>query len=212
MRKLVTVYVIREKEESKLRELLYAFVREKIKNLTSYYGNITFLKNINGKPYAVFPYEKNLVAPLFEKQQNEFATGQALLFSPYISQWHFNISHTEGVGVVVFSRTEIGVDIEWMDERKICIADRFFCDKEREYIRMESEKSCVEKFYEVWTQKEALIKFRGESISRLRMFDVKSGNIRENLLSKKYMDYMVSVCCKKKDGQIDFREICNYGR
>lgn len=74
----------------------------------------------------------------------------------------FNISHTKGAGVVVFSDHPIGVDIEAIKKGNLGIAKRFFLPKEIAYIwGADDEQICNDRFYEIWVKKEAFLKCRG---------------------------------------------------
>ena len=112
---------------------------------------ITFLRNRYGKPYI-----------------KEFP------------KYHFNISHTSNIIVIVISNDEIGVDIEKIKNADLRIAKRFFTKDEQEYIL---ENSLVQnnRFYEVWTKKEAYMKYVGKGLYMpLKTF--------------KREDYLITIC------------------
>ena len=75
----------------------------------------------------------------------------------------FNISHTAGLVIVGFSLNEIGVDIEWIDEKFDYrdILDNCFTVLEIKYIAND-----LYKFYELWTIKEAYLKCEGIGLIR----------------------------------------------
>ena len=77
---------------------------------------------------------------------------------------NFNLSHSEGLALYVFTRDrEIGVDIEHirdipeMDQ----IAARFFSVRENAVFRALPESKKKEAFFSCWTRKEAFIKALG---------------------------------------------------
>ncbi|MBB6714148.1 4'-phosphopantetheinyl transferase family protein [Clostridium gasigenes] len=99
--------------------------------------NISFNKNTYGKPYV-------------EKIQN----------------FNFNISHSGEFVVVAISEHEIGIDIEKINSIEYFdIAKNFFSNEEVRYIICPNEQESLERFYEVWTLKEAYIKFNGKGLS-----------------------------------------------
>lgn len=126
---------------------------------------ITFLRNWYGKPYI-----------------KEFP------------KYHFNISHTSNIIVIVISNNEIGVDIEKIRNADLRIAKRFFTKDEQEYIL---ENSLVQnnRFYEVWTKKEAYMKYVGKGLHMpLNSFNVFDRNISEKLKTFKREDYLITIC------------------
>ena len=68
---------------------------------------------------------------------------------------HFNVSHSKGHVVLVKAPCPVGIDIEEVREVKQDLID-FVCSlEEKTYIDSE------EKFFEVWTNKEAILKAKG---------------------------------------------------
>jgi len=87
---------------------------------------------------------------------------------PYITghpSWHFNISHSHGIGVCAVGRVPIGVDIERIEKRRNWpeIAERFFQKQEISYLRHQREND-VASFYHFWTRKESWLKLKEMSI------------------------------------------------
>lgn len=116
---------------------------------------------------------------------------------PYIKEFpkcHFNISHTSNIIVIVVSNNEIGVDIEKIRNADLRIAKRFFTKYEQEYIL---ENSLVQnnRFYEVWTKKEAYMKYVGKGLHMpINSFNVFDRNISEKLKTFKRDDYLITIC------------------
>lgn len=114
------------------------------------------------------------------------------------SKIHFNISHTRNSILVGLSDTPIGVDIEKIQNTNFQIADHFFTKCESEYIHSTKENQ-ENRFYEVWTRKEAYIKYIGKGLSlKLDSFDTTSGKIADLLFTTKYKDYCMSICSASK--------------
>lgn len=88
----------------------------------------------------------------------------------------FNVSHSEGLALLAFTRKrDIGVDVEKLrpqtDARKL--AERFFSVHEREALRALTGDELHAAFFRCWTRKEAYIKAKGEGLSLpLHEFDV----------------------------------------
>ena len=99
---------------------------------------------------------------------------------PYIENCpiHFNISHCENTLVYAFSDEEIGIDIEKIRAISLSVAKRFFSEEEQKYIfgfipTKEDIKSfddiiTYEKFYRIYTLKEAICKKSGIGIKGLK--------------------------------------------
>lgn len=101
---------------------------------------------------------------------------------PYIKDnLYFNISHSSGMVAIAVHETEIGIDIEKIrsfDER---ILDRVCTQNEKNYIlsaKTESEKN--ERFFTIWTLKEAYFKCIGTGIAvdlKSAEFQIKDGEV-----------------------------------
>lgn len=122
-------------------------------------------------------------------EQNDFG-------KPYLAgfpAFQFNISHTRNALVVAISNQAVGIDIEKVQQANLRIAQQFFTAKEVAWIYEEAEKQ-DERFYAVWTQKEAYLKWLGKGISMpLSSFDILEDGFKENLLSIRFGDYLISV-------------------
>ena len=102
---------------------------------------------------------------------------------PYIpdSPVRFNISHCENMLVYAFSDEEIGIDIERIRPISLSVAKRFFSEDEQKYIfgfipTKEDIKTfddiiTYEKFYRIFTLKEAICKKSGVGIKGLKEAD-----------------------------------------
>ncbi len=115
---------------------------------------------------------------------------------PYIvgqSDFHFNISHTHSAILVGISTESIGVDIERITKSEINIAKRFFTEDEYNYIvKSEYEKDI--RFYEVWTKKEAYVKYIGKGLNiKLSSFSSLSCNFSKHIKTLSYENYIISI-------------------
>lgn len=102
---------------------------------------------------------------------------------PYIESCpiHFNISHSEDTVLCAFSQEEIGADIEKIKPFSISILKRFFSQEEQKYtlgkdLNGYTPNDCntpevLEKFYRIYTLKEAICKKSGIGIKGLKNAD-----------------------------------------
>ena len=83
--------------------------------------------------------------------------------------FQFSFSHAGGYVAFVCGKRSVGVDIERTDREKENIARRHFTENEYEAIYTRKEKT----FAEIWTAKEAYVKYLGTGLSKgLNTFDV----------------------------------------
>ena len=90
---------------------------------------------------------------------------------------HFNLSHSAHVALCAVTRdAPLGVDVERRRVLKdeLEIAARHFGPREFAWVREADATQRLERFFTVWTRKEAFIKATGEGLSRaLESFDVR---------------------------------------
>ncbi len=89
---------------------------------------------------------------------------------PYIegaSDFCFNISHSGDMIFIGYGNAEIGVDVEEIriNKQDESIAERYFSLDEKEYIFSNTEEYKKERFFRIWTGKEAYLKYMGMGIS-----------------------------------------------
>lgn len=80
----------------------------------------------------------------------------------------FNLSHSGDYALIGFTfGSELGVDIEKMDRDKPWhdLAKRYYSDEENKYLLQDPDVDLPEKFFEIWTLKEAYLKGIGRGIT-----------------------------------------------
>lgn len=125
----------------------FLIVRAVTRSLLSLYLNVNaktlkFCTNENGKPYLI---------------NNETE-----------DKFFFNISHTEKMIVWAISRNrEVGVDVEYTSKKRnvLEIAQNYFSTQEWRDLKILPTTERNEKFFELWTLKEAYVKAHGRSIT-----------------------------------------------
>jgi 4'-phosphopantetheinyl transferase len=78
--------------------------------------------------------------------------------------WQFNLSHTRGLLVLAVSRERaVGVDVEAIDRRveMLALSKRFFAAQEHDALLDLDGDAQRERFFALWTLKEAWLKARG---------------------------------------------------
>ncbi len=118
-----------------------------------------------------------------------------------IPNFHFNISHTQCALIVATHSSSIGIDIEELSSIdsniEADLVKRFFCIDERNYI-FKSSASMDKRFWEVWTKKEAYLKFLGTGLNiPLNSFSIFSTNISSKMHTVQKDNFVISLCtCK----------------
>ena len=122
------------------------------------------------------------------------------------SKFFFNTSHSGKYAFCVISDVEVGCDIEEIKEYKQRVAERFFSDKENNYLQITSDKNTL--FYRFWTLKESYIKCIGKGFGMsLNDFELDNkdndiiikGNDNYSFLEQTYDGYQISICLNTKE-------------
>lgn len=102
--------------------------------------------------------------------------------------FYFSISHTDGAVTVAVSGTEVGVDTEKIKPVNLNIAKKFTPFEQK------AVGSDPEVFFEVWTKKEAYLKYLGTGLSGgLGTFNVYSDELKDKFFTQKIGEYVISL-------------------
>lgn len=117
---------------------------------------------------------------------------------------HFNLSHSGDIAIAVFSKKEIGCDIEKIKNYNESIVNRCFSSEEKDFILHSENKD--EAFCRIWVMKESFLKATGLGIA-LKMnsisflIDKDNVTIKQNIdsrhwkiIEKRIDDYLISIC------------------
>ena len=84
-------------------------------------------------------------------------------------QLQFNISHSQHWLCIAFATVPVGVDIEFTAQAPVrpwlALAKRFFTAHEYQHLTKQSADQLANHFFQLWTQKEAVLKAHGGGIS-----------------------------------------------
>ncbi len=116
---------------------------------------------------------------------------------PYIENVDvcFSISHSSDIAVCAISDKPVGIDIERIRGINTDIAKKHFTTDEQEYV---FEKKCFSKqrFFEIWTRKEAYAKMIGKGVAYFPEFSTMGNEKITTHIRKKYI---VSVATQEDD-------------
>ena len=134
------------------------------------------------------------LSALAEKKGNICRTANGKPYFEDESLGYFSVSHSGDVSVAACSDSVVGVDVERIDTARDHkrIADRFFTDSELEIFHNSAESA--ECFFEIWTKKEAYVKYLGGTFASLYSKDTNEVNFKSYLLECKDSGYVVTVC------------------
>ena len=107
---------------------------------------------------------------------------------------YFSISHSGALSVAAYGTCELGVDVELIDNTRDYdrIAKRFFT--ERELKRFEQGGADAECFFEIWTEKEAYIKYLGGSFAALCSSDSEGVSFKRFFFERDGGKYIITLC------------------
>ncbi|PCH56531.1 MAG: hypothetical protein COC15_03025 [Legionellales bacterium] len=87
--------------------------------------------------------------------------------SVHIENLHFNLSHSNNLGMFTISKDEVGCDIEVFKPRNFMkIAKRYFTHTEHQLLVNTPKHLQQRLFFSFWTQKEAFVKYQGLTLAR----------------------------------------------
>lgn len=114
----------------------------------------------------------------------------------YESDVKFNISHTDGMTVMVICKKEVGVDIEKIRPMSSKLIHRYYSENEKGELSQVSDNRelKIKKETEIWTRKEAYCKCIGSGITKSALSWDSYDSKEVTLFSLLYMDYVITVC------------------
>ena len=107
----------------------------------------------------------------------------------------FNISHSGNYCVCAFSDKPVGVDIQMIRPLKQNIAEKYFNNKDVEYV-YENEKEIVDRTIRVWCAKESFSKLTGKGFSQIfgSFYMMKRRKKLSQNLKNSSFQMIISVC------------------
>lgn len=123
-------------------------------------------------------------------------------------RWRFKlkdkicISHKKTAAVIAYSKRRVGVDIECLVERNFKAVMQFCFDEDEQNL-VQNSKDQLLAFYQIWTVKEAYIKYAGLGFDQLK--SVKFYEILNKMVTRfiRVDDFVIAIVYKKtKKGEI----------
>ena len=126
---------------------------------------------------------------------------------------------------IVYGTTEVGIDVEKIQEGREELVDFCFSEEERFTINNIEKEERLKQFTKLWTMKESYIKFLGTGLSTgLKSFSVDAteglitsndGKLKKDLRIRSYQfatDYYLSVCSTEDEiciHNVSLKEVVN---
>ncbi len=123
---------------------------------------------------------------------------------PFCDFCCFNISHSDDAVACAVSERNVGIDIQKIKSVKPREKYKFFTHQENEYVNYDKDL-LNERYIEIFTKKEAAVKFLGEKISYAANIDTFSH--RFAFKTEKFDDYYLTVCFEKSDGNVNTKRL-----
>ena len=151
------------------------------------------IKNTTKRKLSILAEDlvKNAISENFTIEKSDVSLRVGKNGKPYAENIdaEFSISHSGNVVVCAVSDKPVGIDIEKIRDVNESVARRLFTEDERDYVFRDGDFS-KERFFEIWTRKEAYVKMMGEGLSYfLKFSSVGDENIKTYIKNK----YVVSV-------------------
>ena len=104
----------------------------------------------------------------------------------------YSVSHSKGIVVCAIDKDEIGVDAEMIRDIDLNITRIACTERDKEFIFEADDKNeQIERFFTVWTAKEAYFKFVGTGIEGLRTVDYEE--IKPFCQHNREGDYLIAI-------------------
>ncbi len=184
---------IKSNEKYKIIKIKYDFV----------YIFICRLKKENNEDIHVYQHKKayEMLRKILEKYFGytnviiiKDANGKPILAN--IDEICFSISHKDFYIIIAISNLNVGIDIETYHNNNDNIPKKFFSLNEQSYIN--TDDNCQERFYEIWTKKEAYIKATNNyNFFSMNKFDTFDKTIINNFFTFKTNEYIFSLYIDK---------------
>ena len=125
------------------------------------------------------------------KNTGDFSYGET--GKPFVenAELNFSLSHCNDILIVAFSKSNIGVDIQFLLPFKNEVAS-LVCN-DAEYNLIENSKNPDLEFTKLWTKKESIVKFYGGTLYKDTK-NILTDNPHLKVITKTKKGYAVSIC------------------
>ena len=131
---------------------------------------------------------KKAIAQEFDIDKNDIILCRNENGKPYTEdvKVEFSISHSKDIVVCAISDAPVGIDIEKIRDVNLNVAKRLFTPDEQEYV-FQNDNFSKQRFFEIWTKKEAYVKRLGLGITHFPNFSVMGNEDIETYVKEHYI-------------------------
>lgn len=190
-------YDIRDMSENECNKWFSLMSEDKKQKVSRFHFDDDRKRSVAGEMLA-----KKAIAELCGVPAEEIIFGLEKNGKPYAenADVHFNISHSGNLVVCAVNDKPVGIDVEQIRNIELKVAKRVytadelfylfgFHPEEEDFSILPDEKMLL-RFFELWTAKEAYLKYTGEGIaSELKTLAVNS----EKILREYCEEYVISI-------------------
>ena len=110
------------------------------------------------------------------------------------AKFHFSISHSNEILTVAFSKSNVGVDVQFLllFEYRLAL---LVCNND-EFDLIANSKNRDLEFTKLWTKKESIVKFHGGTVYQDPK-NILTNNSDLKVFTKAKKDYVTSICLKE---------------
>ena len=105
---------------------------------------------------------------------------------------HFNISHSADLVICAVEFSPVGIDIEKIAEVKNNLISFVCTENEKNYV-LENDAQKQNRFFEIWTAKEAYVKFKGSGIQDIKKVNTLSAEFKKHIETLICDGYAISI-------------------
>ena len=154
-------------------------------------ATLFLVKNNDNKD--IYTRIKKYICSLYHLNYEEVIIKKTKTGKPYVLNCniHISCSYSDNIVAFIISSCNIGIDIERIKTANDLIIKKIFCSDEADYV-LSGNKD--ERFFIVWTMKEAYCKWTGNGLSDIKKVNVLDARSTQKFLSFQYCDFILSIC------------------
>lgn len=196
---MIKLFAVKFEDEFDYKPFLHWFPSQTIKQINIHHHKIDQVKAFTSAicKYYVLPKLLGIRPIDIGLYYNQYG-------KPYLINHHniyFNISHTKEYLIIAIANSELGIDLEYIDDNlDMSIKELIFSRQECELIKTPKE------FYTLWSKKEAYLKYLGTGFltndyknTSLNLDSFQSSGKCKIITSQFENDYILSIACNNDD-------------
>ena len=120
--------------------------------------------------------------------------------------FHFSLSHSDGVVCVAISDQPIGVDIEAVKDIRHSLADKILTDSEREMMASLPERERGRFMLDAWVKKESIFKMCGGEALLPNRTESRDPRVKAYIITSRDREYALAIASEYDNIEIVYTE------